>query len=63
MLSSRHAAARPTTHAPRFGRRPIGQSKTLADRFRPLALLLAVFAILAIATVSLRLVIWMLALH
>lgn len=54
---------RSTIAAPRFGRRPVDKSESFAERFRSLTLVLSIFAILAVATISLRLVIWLLTFH
>ncbi|MCK9908551.1 hypothetical protein MXD81_05395 [Microbacteriaceae bacterium K1510] len=55
--------ARPTIPSPRFGRLPLNRPKPFGERFRALTLPLTVFAILAIAALSVRLAIWLLTLH
>lgn len=60
----RDAGRTPSTiPAPRFGRVPLSQHKPFVERFRALTLPLTVFAILAIAAISVRLAIWLLSLH
>lgn len=64
MPQAKDAGRTPSTiPAPRFGRLPAGKSKPFVERLQSLATPLTVFAILAIAALSVRLAIWLLTLH